>query len=610
MLLTAISLVSLIIMYTGTLKLKQQSSEVVVTQLPLTLKLNNLSSKITDSLEALDSFVLTNSDEKRLTRQGIWRDDIFPLFEEIKQHCEQHDGDEYALQLEQLAGLLKQLYTSQWWVEDVSQYIGNQPSLVVYKRDILPLYYRIHSALNGVNGVTEVGQVTNDLRFVVTETHLTLSRTIHQLSEAILTGDLAYLSRFNQGSMEVQKHLDTIRSSAALSSELKTLVDWINDQYAIYKRLANRVLEMRQAADWNRGLYLIETETEALTEDIKKLIITLQNKQVSKLKLEAEEAVEMSRYASIYAVILIAICAIFAALLTFYNSRKIVYQISQLSEAAESIAQGKLDMIEVTYEDELGDLARVFNQMQKTILRRRKKFVRERERLNDIIRVITHDIKSPLININGHTEIICETLNSGETTQTNTKKLAANISEPIEHIVTSTKRIDELIQGILELSNAAHKELVFTNIELKKTIQNLLQINSHRLKTADVILTSIPNVIFSDEFAVKFVLSTMLDNAIKYCDPGRRLTIEIGYKADESQGIACLYVIDNGIGIADADDESVFAIFTQGKSKKSGHGIGLACARSFAERLNGDLTYQHNENGQGVTFNFEFSMNY
>lgn len=591
-------------MYAGTLKLKQQSAEVVATQLPLTLKLNNLSSSITDSLEALDSFVLTTSEDKRQARQQLWKNKIFPLFAEIKDHCANYHADHYTQQLVQLEGLLRQLYASQWWAEDVSQFIGNQPSLVIYKRDILPLYYRIHSALNGVNGITQVGPITNDLRFIVTETHLTLSRTIHQLSEAILTGDLAYLSRFNQGAMDVQNHLDTIRELDSLSDEVRVLVEWIHDQYATYRGLANNVLEMRQAADWNRGLYIIESETEVLTQDIKKLIISLQNRQVTKLTLDAEEAVEMSRYASIYAAILIAICAIVAALLTFYNSRKIVYQISQLREAAQSISQGKLDMIKVTYEDELGDLANVFNQMQQTILRRRKKFIRERERLNDIVRVITHDIKSPLININGHAEIICEKLKGKEYSGDD------SISEPIDHIVSSSTRIDELIQGILELSNAAHKELVFSNIELKKSIQNLMKINSHRLKTSDVILTSIPNVIYSDEFAIKFVLSTMLDNAIKYSEPGRRLTIEIGYTANEELGTSCLFVKDNGIGITEEEDDSVFAIFTQGKNEKNGHGVGLACARSYAERLNGDLTYKRNENGLGVTFYFEFSMNY
>lgn len=604
---TGISLIGLLLMYSGTRALQNHSSEMIAEQLPFTLMLNNLSSKVTESIEVLNTFVLLSDKQQLAKRAELWKNDIFPLLAEITEHIETRQNPIKLASLSALSDRLKKLYVSQWWAEDVSQYIGNQPSLVIYQRDILPLYYRIQSALKGVHSPIQDHSQTNELRLVVSHTHLTLSETIHQLSEAILTGDLAYLTRFQLGSKKVQEQIAELKQFGSLNEDAKTLVDWIDGQYGIYVKYADKVLQMRQASDWNKGFYIIEMETEVLANDVKKMIIALQNEQIKNLEKNAKFAENASHLASIYALILILVCAITAASLTIFNSRRIVRQISQLKEAAQNIAQGKLDVIDVTYHDELGDLAKVFNKMQRTILRRRKKFVRERERLNDVVHVITHDIKSPLININGHADLLCQSISASVDKADLSMAHLSEMRESIEHIHSSTDRIDELIEGILELSSVVHKELNTKPLLFKNIIQDLLKINSHRLKTADVQLKSIPDTLLSDEFAIKFVVSTLLDNAIKYKEPLRALEIEISYQYDSAQQLSRMSIKDNGIGVDEQEGKSVFTMFSQGQEMSEGFGIGLACARSFAERLNGDLYYENNQHGVGVTFHFEFS---
>jgi signal transduction histidine kinase len=605
---TSISVVALGIMSFGNAALHRHSVNVTSNLLPFTLMLNDLSENVSTSLELLNSWVLMANEESKHARQVVWEKDIFPLVERATLHIKESNDVHRIEQLAALKSKLKALHTSQWWVEDVSQFIGNQPALVIYQRDLLPVYYRIQSALNGVTHPQQSTSHASELRLIVSNTHLLLSETIHQLSEAILTGDLTHLKHFKEGAEQVREYIVRIKESPGLSNDAANLVNWIERQYSVYIALAEDVIQTRQASDWNRGIYIIGTETEILTKDIKQLLLEMQNLQIEALKKDTKWAEDSTYKAFVLALSLVFICALLAAFLTVRNSRRIVRQIKQLKTAALSIAHGKLDVINVTYHDELGDLAKVFNQMQRTILRRRKKYVRERERLNEVIKVITHDMKSPLININGHAELIHNEFQHIQQNDEETRNKLAEIEASQQHIKKSTQRIDELIGGILEYSATSYKEISLSEIAPRRIVEELIQINSHRLKTTQIKLHFLTEKLISDEFVFKFVVSTLLDNAIKYQEPSRPLVIEIGSELDPTNNLVIFSIKDNGLGICNDDSDLIFKMFEKGDPNTEGYGIGLSCARSMTERLNGDLYYHSNADNFGVTF--FFSMQY
>lgn len=601
---TSISVIALSIMSFGNAVLHRHSVNVTSNLLPFTLMLNDLSENLSTSLQHLNSWVLLADENSKQARRVIWENDIFPLVEQATQHIQASNDSRRIEQLAALKSKLKALHTSQWWVEDVSQFIGNQPALVIYQRDLLPIYYRIKSALNGVTHPMKSTSHASELRLIVSDTHLLLSETIHQLSEAILTGDLTHLKRFKEGAEQVREYIVQIKDSPGLSNDAANLVSWIERQYSVYISLAEDVIQTRQASDWNRGIYIVRTETDILTKDIKQLLLEMQNLQIEALEKDTKWAEDATYKAFIVALSLVFICALAAAFLTIRNSRRIVRQIKQLKTAAQSIAQGKLDVIDVTYHDELGDLAKVFNQMQRIILRRRKKYVRERERLNEVVKIITHDMKSPLININGHAELIYNEFQQIQQNSEGMHNKFPEIEASQQHIKKSTQRIDELIRGILEYSATAYNEISLGEIAPKQIVQELLQINSHRLKNTQIKLHFLTDKLISDEFAFKFVISTLLDNAIKYQDPSRPLVIEIDSKLDVENNLIIFSIKDNGLGICNEDSELIFKMFEKADPSSEGFGIGLSCARSMAERLNGDIYYRNNPDHRGVTFFF------
>ena len=599
---SGISILALMVMSVSSLFLYWHMSDVTQKQLPFTLELNQLNANVTESLDALNNWVLLGNKANVKKRQELWHKRIFPSLEIIRAQIELSDSVEQKQQFADLNKALNALYISQWWVEDVTQYIGNQPALVTYKRDLLPVYYQIQSALSGVVVIKGVNTPVSELKLIVSNTHLLLTETIHQISEIMLTGEIAYLTRFKNGASKVSQHIKTLKNEKTLTPDAAILVSWIERQYQVYLKLANQVTLARQTNDWNRAIYTISTETEPLTNHVKSLLHKIQDTHIRKLKAETQWVENATFLAFLLALFLLFLTMTTAILLTGRNARKIVKQVVELRAAAIELAQGRQKTIQVEFDNELGDLAKVFNQMQRTMLRRRKKYVNERERLNEVVRIIIHDMKSPLINITGHSDIIHDELLEAIDTPSKLSKCIPEIESSLKYVKLATQRIDELINGILEFSATVHKEMKLTKVELGSTITGLLELNSVRLKNTKVVVGKMPDNVFSDPFALKFIFSTLLDNAIKYQSTDRDLRLEIHATLDLEDESWTLSTKDNGMGIGTNQRDSIFKMFARNQGTVDGYGIGLSCAKTLAERLNGDISFENNSSGEGTTF--------
>ena len=107
-------------------------------------------------------------------------------------------------------------------------------------------------------------------------------------------------------------------------------------------------------------------------------------------------------------------------------------------------------------------------------------------------------------------------------------------------------------------------------------------------------------VVVNDRVAVEQILSNLVENALKYLQPGRAGTISVTGGTD--LGRAWVSVTDNGRGIEPRDHERVFDLFRRsGVQDQQGEGIGLAHARALAYRLGGNIEIQ-SELGVGSTF--------
>jgi signal transduction histidine kinase len=200
------------------------------------------------------------------------------------------------------------------------------------------------------------------------------------------------------------------------------------------------------------------------------------------------------------------------------------------------------------------------------------------------IRQISHEIRTPLNILSGFVQVIT----------TPDIKLDKDEKEDInQKIIANTNRITELVNKMLELSDASSKTVIDRNDKVKpvqiavEAMNNFPQEEQNLIPIELKIAENMDDVTLStNEQAATRALVLLLDNAEKYTKEGYiRLTVE---KCTQYNSIHFI-VEDTGIGIPIKEREHIFEEFVQLDENKEGTGIGLTVARSICNRLGGSL---------------------
>ncbi len=300
-------------------------------------------------------------------------------------------------------------------------------------------------------------------------------------------------------------------------------------------------------------------------------------------------------------------------------SRKITKPLSALIDGVSSVGKGDLKKrVEVISNDEVGILSRSFNKMADDL----DKANTERntaedelkslnEELGQVIHVTSHDLRSPLVNVEGYCkeleyslEEIQGILKDAELPADIRDKIAAiadeEIPESVNYIDKSIRKMDSLLSGLLKLSRFGKIELVKKEIDMKSLVSDVTATLEQQFNesVAGYEISELPSCI-GDESQINQIFTNLIGNALKYLDPERPGVIKVfSIKKD---GMSAYCVEDNGIGISPEDQEKVFDIFHQVNSKKYGEGLGLNIAKKIVER-HGGRVWVESEEGKGSKF--------
>ena len=252
----------------------------------------------------------------------------------------------------------------------------------------------------------------------------------------------------------------------------------------------------------------------------------------------------------------------------------------------------------------------------------RKQAEQERERLNaelarknkeleQIVYVTSHDLRSPLVNVQGFSKELdyslkelASAINSEGVPMDVRDKIASileeEIPEAMQYIQASISKMDSLLSGLLRLSRLGRAAIKTKKLDMNNLIADVASTFEFQIKEADVTLT-ISELLpcKGDATQINQVFSNLLGNALKFLDPARPGIIRIsGYKEKE-QSVYC--VEDNGIGIAHEHQEKMFEIFHKLEPAVDGQGLGLTIVSRILDRHTGNV-WVESEPGKGSKF--------
>lgn len=224
----------------------------------------------------------------------------------------------------------------------------------------------------------------------------------------------------------------------------------------------------------------------------------------------------------------------------------------------------------------------------------------ENQELEHILYVASHDLRSPLVNVKGFSQelklsmVELKNLFSGVDLPQAVRKhfdeiLQSDINEALGFIEASSDKMDNLLNGLLQLSRLGRIELKIEDVNVKELISNLLKTFEFQIKESgtEVTIGNLP-ACRADEQQLNQVFSNLVDNAIKFLDSDRKGRISI---AGRIEGDFSIYTVeDNGIGIAEEHREKAFEMFQRlHTSNRPGEGLGLALARRILEKQSGSI---------------------
>jgi signal transduction histidine kinase len=181
--------------------------------------------------------------------------------------------------------------------------------------------------------------------------------------------------------------------------------------------------------------------------------------------------------------------------------------------------------------------------------------------------------------------------------------LEKDIPEALRFIDESASRMDMLINAVLKLSRADRRKIVREVINTEGMVRRILNTLAHQIgsRGISVKVGKLPDLV-TDRTSVELIIGNLLDNAVKYLDPGR--PGEIAITAEPSDGQMIFHIRDNGRGMATEDIPRAFESFRRlGKQDVPGEGMGLAYVKTSVRMLGGRV-WCESVPGQGTTFSF------
>lgn len=317
-----------------------------------------------------------------------------------------------------------------------------------------------------------------------------------------------------------------------------------------------------------------------------------------------------------------------AAITSYMFSSSLSKDIIEISGKFNGLCKNNFgETLPITSNDEIGDLIRSFNSVQKyskkqlALLKDNQEILMEQERLatlGQMVGGIAHNLKTPIMSISGATEglkdLISEYNNSigdNEVTNEDHHEIAAEMKAWVDKIDTHTSYMSDVITTVKgQAVTLSNQDIIhFTIEELIKRVNILMKHElKHSLTNLNILINDVnpKQNLKGDINSLIQVLNNLISNAIHSYDGNENNTIDLIFNYSNNNLI--ISVKDYGKGIPENIQRKLFKEMVTTKGK-NGTGLGLFMSYSnIRAHFNGNISFD-SVVGKGTTFNIILPIN-
>jgi len=208
---------------------------------------------------------------------------------------------------------------------------------------------------------------------------------------------------------------------------------------------------------------------------------------------------------------------------------------------------------------------------------------------------IAHDLKSPLVSIEGFSRLLREDIQNQK---------VENVQEDIRLLESGVRKMQDFLNSTLGYSRAGHLIKRIKSVSFSKIVNEVITEFNGQISSIGATVSTAKTfpMVYADKVRIAEVLTNLIQNSINYRDKTVPLKIEIGYQP--SEGEVVFFVRDNGTGIEESETEKVFDLFYRGSTEGEGSGIGLAIVKKIIEAHGGRIWVQEGHSRKGTTMCF------
>jgi signal transduction histidine kinase len=391
----------------------------------------------------------------------------------------------------------------------------------------------------------------------------------------LLTGDERFLGPYQQAKLQIKTQIELCRNMFKDHPELRDNVEQLIHRIQYKFDQVEKALATQRTAGFAAALQYVRSGADQDTMDeIRRSIDSMQLQLGKELTNAHDRQRSFDRAVFIFflvstAVTIIVLISLYHTLLDYIHGQ----------DAAR------------------GELAALNQDLERRIEERTRELQQSNDELQQFAYVASHDLQEPLRTITSFTQLLAARYKG---------KLDEDADEFIRYIVTSSRRMGDLINGLLALVRLRKSGQPSAAVPFERIIRDAETSLQASIRESGAIIESgeLPALVV-DSVQMTQLFQNLISNAIKY--RGKKTPL-IRIEAVRKSSEWTFSVADNGQGFDQKYAERIFGLFQRLHDREvDGTGMGLSIARKIIERHGGKI-WAESEKGIGSTFYFSLPV--